>query len=570
MRRIFAYLRPHVWKITIGLSFKFTGTIMDLLLPWALAHIVDVVIPAGDIRLVLLWGGAMLAFSVTGLVTSILANRSASRVARDTTRQIRHDLFTRISYLSSAQVDSFTVPSLISRMTSDTYNIHQVIGMMQRIGFRAPILLLGGILITLTLDPMLTLLLVSLLPFMGLTVYFISRRGTPLFNDVQKSADRLVRVVRENIAGVRVIKALSKEGYEREHFDEINRQMMGREQRASLNMAVIKPSMNLVLNVGLVLVIVVGAYRVNAGTSEVGKIMAFLSYFTIILNAMLSITRVLTMYSKASASANRIVEVLDTPEDLAQLPPASPETSDCLCFEDVSFSYRKKEANISHISFSVLHGETLGIIGPTGAGKTTIIALLLRLYDADSGRVLVDGRDVRSYSPHELRNKFGVVFQNDVLFEDTIGENIRLGRQLTMEQIESAARSAQAAEFIEDGRGYQGDVAIKGANLSGGQKQRLLIARALAAGPGILILDDSSSALDYKTDATLRQEIAAHYKGTTSVIIAQRVSSIRHADHILVLEDGGMLGYGTHEELMRTCPVYQEISRIQMGDGADA
>lgn len=570
MRRVFAYLRPHVWKIVVGLSFKFTGTIMDLLLPWVLAHMVDVVIPAGDIRLVLLWGGAMLVFSVTGLFTSILANRSASRVARDTTRQIRHDLFTRISYLSGAQVDSFTVPSLISRMTSDTYNIHQVIGMMQRIGFRAPILLLGGILITLTLDPMLTLLLVSLLPFMALTVYFISRRGTPLFNDVQKSADRLVRVVRENIAGVRVIKALSKEEYEKEHFDEINRQMMGREQRASLNMAVIKPSMNLVLNIGLVLVIVVGAYRVNGGTSEVGKIMAFLSYFTIILNAMLSITRVLTMYSKASASANRIVEVLDTPEDMALLAGGPTAADDCLRFEDVSFSYRKKEDTLSHISFSIQRGETLGIIGPTGAGKSTITALLLRLYDADSGRVLVDGRDVRSYEPHALRQKFGVVFQNDVLFEDTIGENIRLGRRLTMEQVENAARSAQAAEFIEDGRGYAGEVAIKGANLSGGQKQRLLIARALAAGPEILILDDSSSALDYKTDATLRHEIATRYAGTTSVIIAQRISSIRHADHILVLEDGGMLGYGTHDELLRTCPVYQEISKIQMGDGADA
>lgn len=571
MGRVFAYLRPMMWRIIIGLSLKFTGTIMDLLLPWVLAHIVDVVIPRGEIQPVLLWGSAMLAFSILGLLTSALSNRWASRVARETTRQIRHDLFARIAYLSSAQVDAFTVPSLISRMTSDTYNVHQVIGMMQRIGFRAPILLLGGILITLTLDPVLTLLMVLLLPFIGITVFWTSRRGRPLFNQVQLTADRLVRVVRENIAGVRVIKALSKEEYEKQHFDEVNRQMMQRQQKASMNMAVISPSVNLVLNTGLVLMLLLGAWRVNNGTSEVGKIIAFLSYFTIILNAMLSVTRVLTMYAKASASAERIVEVLDTPADLTQIPQPEPTapSDECIRFEDVGFSYTKKGENISHISFVLKRGETLGIIGPTGAGKSTIVALMLRLYEADSGSITIDGRDIRSYELHELRQKFGVVFQNDALFADTIGENINLGRKLSMEEIQRAATTAQAAEFIEDGRGYRGDVAIKGANLSGGQKQRLLVARALAAGPEILILDDSSSALDYKTDATLRGEIAQKHPGVTSIIIAQRISSLRHADHILVLEDGETLGYGTHKQLMESCEIYQEISKIQMGDGAD-
>lgn len=571
MRRVFHYLRPQAGRIALGLNFKFTGTIMDLLLPWVLAHMIDVVIPQQDLSLVLRWGAAMLVFSIAGWCTSILANRMASRVAKETTRRLRHDLFARIARLSSAQIDRFTIPSLISRMTSDTYNIHQVIGMMQRIGFRAPILLLGGILITLTLDPVLTLVLLSLLPFMGLLVFLISRRGTGLFTQVQQSADRLVRVVRENIAGVRVIKALSKENYEKEHFEGVNRQMMGREQRAARNMAVINPSSNLIMNLGLVLVILTGAFRVNAGTSEVGTIVAFLSYFTIILNAMMSITRVITMYSKASASAQRIVEVLDTPPDLLQMEEAPAGDSGFrVVFEDVSFSYNKKEDNLSHISFALRPGETLGVIGPTGAGKSTLVSLLLRLYDPDQGHILVDGRDVRSYSLHALRQKFGVVFQNDALFEDTIGENIRLGRNLSMEQIEKGARAAQAAEFIENGRGYQGEVAIKGANLSGGQRQRLLIARALAAGPEILILDDSSSALDYKTDAALRQAIAKDYENTTWVIIAQRISSIRHADHILVLEEGGVLGYGTHQQLMETCPVYQEISRIQMGDDLDA
>ena len=569
MGRVFHYLRPYVWRIAGGLSLKFTGTIMDLLLPWALAHIVDVVIPRKDMGQVLLWGLFMLLFSGAGLVTSVLANRSASRVARDATRRIRHDLFARIAHLSSAQVDRFTIPSLISRMTSDTYNIHQVIGMMQRIGFRAPILLLGGVLITLTLDPVLTLVLVALLPFMGGAVFFISRRGTPLYQNVQRAADQ------PGAGGPREHRrrAGHQSPFQRRlraaaRFQNANRQMMEREQKAALNMAFLRPTMNMVLNLGLVLVIAVGALRVNAGTSEVGKIMAFLSYFTIILNAMLSITRVLTMYSKASASAARIVEVLDAPPDLEPQPlPPTPGTAR-IRFEDVSFSYQKKELDLSHISFALEPGETVGIIGPTGAGKSTIVSLLLRLYDADSGRILVDGQDVRSYPLHDLRQKFGVVFQNDALFADSIAENIRLGRRISMEQIRQAAQSAQA-DFIEgaQGRGFQGDVAIKGANLSGGQKQRLLVARALAGSPEILLLDDSSSALDYKTDAALRRQIRSRYRATC-VIVAQRISSIRHAEHILVLEEGRCLGYGTHEELLRDCPLYREIYQIQMGDGS--
>ena len=331
-----------------------------------------------------------------------------------------------------------------------------------------------------------------------------------------------MRVVRENIAGVRVIKALSEGDYERRHFENANRQMMEREQKAALNMAFLRPTMNMVLNLGLVLVIAAGALRVNAGTSEVGKIMAFLSYFTIILNAMLSITRVLTMYSKASASAARIVEVLDAPPDLEPQPlPPTPGTAR-IRFEDVSFSYQKKELDLSHISFALEPGETLGIIGPTGAGKSTIVSLLLRLYDADSGRILVDGRDVRSYPLHDLRQKFGVVFQNDALFADSVARTSAWAGRSPWSRSARRPESAQA-DFIKgaQGRGFQGDVAIKGANLSGGQKQRLLIARALAGSPEILLLDDSSSALDYKTDAALRRQIRSRYRATC-VIVAQR------------------------------------------------
>ncbi len=566
MKHVFLYLRPYVLKMLLGFLIKFTGTIMDLCLPWILAYVIDNVIPLGKIGPVIWWGVVMLLCSVVAVVTNILANRMASAVARDTTRRIRYDLFRKVAYLTNRQVDQFTIPSLISRMTSDTYNIHQMVGMMQRLGIRAPILLIGGILVTLTLDPVLTLVLVSVLPFIVLITVIVSRKGVPLFRLSQEALDNMVRVVRENAAGIRVIKALSKTEDEKQHFDGVNKQVIQAERKASMTMAVISPSMNLLLNAGLALVVLVGAVRVNGGVGEVGEIVAFLSYFTIILNAVMMVTRIFTMYSKASASANRIAEVMAAPEEMT----VQPETQVCaqddhVVFDHVSFSYNKKEDNLTDISFSLKRGETLGIIGPTGAGKSTIAQLLLRFYDLDKGQIRIGGRNIQEFDPGALREKFGVVFQNDVLFEDTIEENIRLGREIGKDALEKAAQYAQASDFIADKEGYGSGLNIKGANLSGGQKQRILIARALAASPEILILDDSSSALDYKTDASLRRDIRTHYSHTTTILIAQRVSTVMRCDHILVLDDGKMVGYGTHAELMESCELYQEIERIQMG-----
>jgi ATP-binding cassette subfamily B protein len=550
----------------VGFLIKFTGTIMDLCLPWILAYVIDNVIPIGQISPVIWWGVVMLACSVVAVVTNILANRMAAAVARDTTRRIRYDLFRKVAYLTNRQVDRFTIPSLISRMTSDTYNIHQMVGMMQRIGIRAPILLIGGILITLTLDPVLTLVLVSVLPFIVIVTVFVSRKGVPMFRISQEILDNMVRVVRENAAGIRVIKALSKTEDEKRHFDGVNSQVIQAEKKASMTMASISPAMNLLLNVGLTLVVLVGAMRVNGGQGEVGEIVAFTSYFTIILNAMMTITRIFTMYSKASASANRIGEVLTAPEEMTAQPETQVAAGDGhVVFDHVSFSYNKKEDNLTDICFSINRGETLGIIGPTGAGKSTIAQLLLRFYDVDRGEIRIGGRNVKEFDPGILRERFGVVFQNDVLFEDTIAENIRLGRNINKESLEKAAQYAQAADFIADKEGYGSELAIKGANLSGGQKQRVLIARALAGSPEILILDDSSSALDYKTDASLRSDIRTHYSHTTTILIAQRVSTVMRCDHILVLDDGKMVGYGSHSELMDSCDLYREIERIQMG-----
>ena len=572
---IMKYLQPYFPRMGVGLLIKFVGTIMDLCIPYILAYIIDTVILSKDKKMILYWGALMIVCSLLAVSFNIIANRMASKVSSDATENIRRDLFSKTMHLSNAQTDFYTKPSLISRMTSDTYNVHQMLGRIQRLGVRAPILLIGGICVTFTLDYAMACVLLAVLPLLGFITVYVSRKSIPMYSGLQEANDRFVRMVREDIAGIRVIKALSKTDYETEKFRAVNKEVVERERKNGMVMAIINPSMNILLNLGLVGVILVGAYRVNAGTSEVGKILAFTTYFTIILNAMLSISKMFTVLSKAIASGNRIWHVLESEEDMQVLEEVYGEKDegrieDCeICFDHVTFSYLKKgEANIKDLSFRIKKGETLGIIGEIGSGKSTIINLMMRMYDVDEGRILIAGKDVRSYLQSDLKQKFGVVFQNDTIFEDTIAENVTLGREISSEQLRDALFYARASEFVDNRTDKEGGALnIKGANLSGGQKQRVLIARALAARPEILILDDSSSALDYRTDAELRKGIKEHFQDTTLVIVAQRVSSIKNADHILVLEDGEPIGYGTHEELMEHCSVYSEISRSQMGQG---
>lgn len=572
---VLRYLKPYYSRMGVGVTIKFVGTIMDLFIPYILAYIIDVVIPARNRVAVFSWGGLMILCSLLAVAFNIIANRMASKVASDATEVIRHDLFQKTMGLSAARADEVTQPSLISRMTSDTYNVHQMLGRIQRLGVRAPILLVGGICVTFTLDVAMACVLLATLPLLGFITVYVSRRSIPMYNGLQEANDRFVRMVREDIAGIRVIKALSKTEYETGKFRAINREVVERERKNGMVMALINPSMTILLNLGLVGVILVGAVRVNGGISEVGKILAFTTYFTIILNAMMSISKMFTVLSKAIASGNRIWQVLECGEDMEVLEQEKAEQGaggnkegQQICFDHVTFSYSKKgQPDITDLSFCVRKGETLGIIGEIGSGKSTILHLLMRLYDVDQGRVLVAGQDVRTYEPSVLKKKFGVVFQNDTIFEDTIAGNVTLGREMTTQQVQEALLYARASEFVEGKEGREAEALnIKGANLSGGQKQRVLIARALAAKPEILILDDSSSALDYRTDAELRKGIRQLLPDTTLVIVAQRVSSIRNADHILVLEGGVPIGYGTHGELMENCSVYAEISRMQTGE----
>ena len=566
MKRLFVYLKPYLPMMSIGLVIKFLGTMMDLLIPWILAHIIDEVAPKGSISSVFMWGGAMIGCAALALFANIVANRMATRVAAETTRSIRHDLFSKMMVLSCGQIDHFTIPSLVSRLTSDSYHVHHMVGMMQRLGVRAPILLLGGIIVTLMLEPALAMVLILVQPLIFITVYVVSKKGIPLYNKLQQAVDQMVRSIRENITGIRIIKALSKTNYEKERFNTVSGDVVKREKRVGLTMSITNPMMNLFLNLGLSFVILVGAYRVNGGLTKPGVVIAFLTYFTVILNAMLSISRIFILASKGLASFNRIAEIIDTPEDLLIEDISPIETENHIVFDNVTFSYHKNQANLTKIDFAIKPGETLGIIGPTGSGKSSIIKLLLRFYDVDQGAVRINGRDVRSIPREELHKMFGIAFQNDILFADTIAENIDFGRGLPLEQIMFYSELAQAGDFIDSlEEGWHHNLTIKGANLSGGQKQRVLISRALAAKPKILILDDSSSALDYRTDAKLRKSLHQHFDETTTIIIAQRISSIMHADHILVLEEGEIIGSGTHQELMKTCEAYIEISRSQLG-----
>ena len=571
MKIFYRYIRPYMKRVIGGMSLKFVGTVMDLLLPWLLAYVLDNVVKSGDTGRVYLYGGLMVLCALLALLGNVLANRSAASVARDVTWNIRHELFAKILRLSSREIDRFTIPSLISRMTTDTYYIYRMIGMIQRIGIRAPILLIGGIAITLTLDVPLTGLLVAVLPFMALIIWYISKKGVPLYAALQKKTDTLVRVVRENITGMRIIKALSKTEDEKRRFGDINNDVAASETKASSIMAVNSPIMQLLLNAGLVLVIFIGARRVSAGYVGVGTIIAFQTYFTIILNAMLAITRILTMYSKAIASAERVEEVLrgeteDSPDRLADAVPGAPHIE----FRDVSFSYNKRREDLAGLSFALKRGQRLGILGPTGSGKSTVIKLLLRLYDADAGEILIDGVNVKDMNLAALRSRFGVVFQNDAVFHGTIGDNIRLDRELPMEDIMRAISDAQAAEYIGEKGGLDAEIVSRGQNLSGGQQQRLLIARALAGSPDILLLDDSSSALDFSTEAKLRQALRERGGDTTVITVAQRISAVMHCDQILVLEDGVPCGLGTHQELMQACDLYREIATLQIGGEDDA
>ena len=581
MKLIFRAIGKYKNAVILAIVIKLFATMTELLLPYILEHMIDVVVPTKQLASVILWGLGMFAAALLCRQLNVAANRKAIDNAHRVSYDLRQALFERTANLSGPQFDAFGLPSLISRMTSDSYNVQSAVQQIQTLCVRAPMMLLGGLSMTLMMDASLALILVVMLPFLLGIVLFVSSHGIPLYSVVQQRLDAVVRIMRENITGIRVVKALSKTEYEKARFGEANRAMAESDIRASTVMAIPGPFMQMSLNVGLVLVILIGARRVNAGVMQPGVILAFLTYFNMITMGVMGINRIFMSLSRASASANRMEAVMQSETDQPVLSereaPPCPDPEAFIRFDHVSFTYNRAESRegfageeqeqaLEDIDFTLRRGESLGIIGPTGCGKTTIVNLLMRFYDVEQGHVYVDGRDVRTCGKDELRRRFGVVFQNDMIFQDTLRENIDFGRGLTEQELRSAVEDAMAAEYIDKlGVGLDYEASIKGANLSGGQKQRLLVARALAGKPDILVLDDSSSALDYKTDAAMRRAIEEHHADSTLILIAQRVSSVMGMDHIMMLDNGRCIGYGTHEELLDACPAYREIYEIQMG-----
>ena len=567
MRFLFSRLKPFVGRMSLGLAIKISGTMVELFLPLILSHILNVVIQTLDIAQIVFYGCVMILCATAACVCNIIANRMAAHVSMEVSRALRRELFDKTLRLSARDTDRFTIPSLESRITSDTYNVHSFLNVMQRMGVRAPILLVGGMILSFLMDPFLALVMLAMLPFIFIIVYCISRKGTPLYTTVQKSVDNMVRVVREDTQGIRVIKALSKNEYENSRYDTVNKALSQNERRAGRVTGIVNPVMTLMMNLGIATVVALSAVRVANNTSSPATVIAFMQYFTLISMALMSISRIFIMYTKCAASASRIAEVVETPQRFyveSNLPVRDHDPH--IVFENVSFSYFGKRNNINNVSFSLPRGSSLGIIGATGSGKTTLLKLLLRFYDIDSGNIRINGKSITAYTHEELTALFGIAQQNDFLYADTIEENIRFGREMDFESVQHAAKIAQAHDFImETADGYQHLLAQKGTNLSGGQRQRLLIARALAGSPEILILDDSSSALDYKTDANLRKALREALRESTFITVAQRISSVKDCDLILVMEDGNIIGQGTHEELMLSCAEYREISDSQMG-----
>lgn len=568
MTKTLRYLKPYGGTVAAGLILKFIGSVAELFLPLLLKTVIDDVAdnPAlthdQKLKYTFALGGAMLLCALLALLGNVFANRLTVKSSGNMTHDLRYDLFKKTCYLSSEQVDGVGLPSLISRLTSDSYYVNQMVARTLRLGVRAPILIAGGLILAFTQDVILACVLLACIPLVGVTVFIITKKSIPLFFSVQRKQDDMVRRTQESVTGVRVIKALSKSEYEAEKFDGVVKELAATEFKANRIMSLSNPAATLILNLGLVVLIAVGALC----SDSAGTVLEFLQFFVMILNAMIALTKIFVVISRGSASAARIEKILGM--DVSEKTEVCPEGDKNfkVQFKGVNFSYNGAEDDLKDICFALRAGQTLGILGGTGSGKSTVISLLMRFYDADSGQIFVDGKDVKSYPLGELRKKFGVVFQNDFLMAASVRENIDFGRGLTDEDIIRAVDDAQAREFIDGLEGGLGfDLAQKANNLSGGQKQRILIARALAGNPEILILDDSSSALDYATDAAFRKALSKNYSSSTKVIVAQRISSVKHADLIIVLDDGKIIGAGTHEELLKSCGEYSLIYSTQMG-----
>ncbi len=574
VRLCIRYAKRYKALVLFCLITKTLASFAELAIPEILAIIIDDAVPTGDMSRVLVLGGVMLSFALVTFLLNVVSNRFSARASGRLARDIRKDLFRKTVSLSASDCDRIGTSSLTSRLTSDTYNVSSFFGRLLRMGVRAPIMTAGGVILTLFIDWRLSLVLIGVLPLIFLTVYKITLKSIPIYKDEQRILDTVVTKVDETAKGIRVVKALSKEEYEKEQFHRRSDALASREIEAGALMAATKPLTDLILNVGFCLVVLLGyILSVRGGASMSGKLLAFMTYFTIILNSMIMMTRTFVQLSRMTASSMRIEEVMNISEKKcgsdADIQPEAEADDDgdapYIEFDRVSFSYSKINPDISEITFKLFRGQTLGIIGSTGSGKSTLISLLLGYYAPDSGTIFINGKNLQNINDGLRTSLFGVAFQHDFIPEGDIRGTVSFMCDLDDARINTALEISRAGDFVVAlDAGLDSPVNTGGTNLSGGQKQRLLIARAIAGNNPIVILDDSSSALDFKTDSELRLGLSS-LRDVTKIIVSQRISSVMSADLILVIKEGKTIGMGTHGELLSSCDEYAEISRVQLG-----
>lgn len=571
MRLYTKYIKKYGVVFCVSLFFLTLEAVCDLLQPTIMSRIVDVGVAQRDLNYVLSTGGLMLGVTAIGAVAATMRNLLSTYVSQNFGAQLRSDLFKKVQSLSFENIDRFDRASLVTRLTNDVNQVQVFVNGMMRIFVKAPLTCIGGLIMATQLNPRLAVVLAVVVPIVGLFIYLNMKIGFPFFMKVQQSLDRVNGVMREYLSGVRVVKAFNRFDFEVDKFSHANEELQTKSISATRVMSIFSPAIMLTVNLGIVAVLWMGGLAAEQGDMQVGHIIAFTNYMTQILFSLMMISMVFNMFVRAKASAGRIGEVFAEENRMTWKEQGSlhGDGKGRIDFEHVSFSYEggHGESVLKDITFSCLPGETVGIIGSTGSGKSSLVGLIPRFYDATKGTVRVDGVDVREVDPKLLREKMAIVPQKTVLFTGTVKENIRWGKEVaTDEEMELAARMAQAHDFIErTPDGYQARVGQGGINFSGGQKQRLSIARALVRKPEILILDDSTSAVDVATETKIKEALREYAQGLTCLLIAQRITSVMDADKIVVLDQGELVGIGTHESLLKDCRIYQEIFQSQIG-----
>ena len=573
MIKLRRFLKGYKKEVIIGPLCKLFEAILELFVPLVMANIIDVGInELHDTGYVLRMGGVLILLAATGLTSALFCQYFASKASQGAGTEIRRALFRHINSLSHAELDRLGTPSLITRITNDTNQVQQNIAMCIRLLTRAPFIIIGSLIMAMSINLRMSLIFFGAALLIALTLYIVMSRSVPLYAAVQKKLDKIGLISRENLSGNRVIRAFSKQNTEKARVDAATEDLTRTSVRVSKLSALLSPITYLVTDCAIIAIVWFGAVNVNAGGMKTGDIVALVSYMTQILLAMVVVANLVILMTKAGASAKRINEVFETKPSVAEINHdyiSTKENTSKIEFRNVRFNYSSDgDDELSGISFTVRKGQTVGIIGGTGSGKSTLISLIPRFYDTSDGAVLVDGNDVRDYPFEQLRKKFGIVPQQSVLFSGTIRDNMKWQNpDASDEEINRALQIAQAAEFVDKlPNGLDSRVEQGGKNFSGGQRQRLCIARAIVSQPEILILDDSFSALDFATDAALRKALAENAKGTTVLIVTQRCSTIKNADLILVLSDGRLAGQGRHEELFERCEVYRDICLSQLSE----